>query len=91
MMFAEFTELIIGGIQQGQKRQIVVNLERVITFREGPHNSGCVLATRRGEIHVDQTYDEVKTLFNGKNGLAPVLMPKESWTENISNPVIDES
>ena len=91
MMFAEFTELIIGGIQQGQKRQIVVNLERVITFREGPHNSGCVLATRRGEIHVDQTYDEVKTLFNGKNGISPVLMPKESWTENISNPVIDES
>ena len=91
MMFAEFTELIIGGIQQGQQRQIVVNLERIITFREGPHDSGCVLATRRGEIHVVETYDQVKTLFNSKNGMSPVLMPKESWLENISNPVIDEN
>ena len=91
MMFAEFTELIIGGIQQGQQRQIVVNLERIITFREGPHNSGCVLATRRGEIHVEETYNQVKELFNNKNGMSPVLMPKESWLENISNPVIDEN
>ena len=91
MMFAEFTELIIGGIQQGQQRQIVVNLDRILTFREGPHNSGCVLATRRGEIHVQQTYDQVKTLFNNKTGMPPVLMSMESWTENISMPVIDES
>ena len=89
MMFAEFTELIIGGIQQGHKRQIVVNLDRIITFREGPHNSGCVLATRQGDIHVDQTYDQVKTLFNSKNGMSPVLMPKESWMENISIPVVE--
>ena len=91
MMFAEFTELIIGGIQQGQQRQIVVNLDRILTFREGPHNSGCVLATRRGEIHVEETYNQVKELFNNKNGMSPVLMPRESWLENISNPVIDES
>ena len=91
MMFAEFTELIIGGIQQGTTRKIVVNLDRIITFREGPHDSGCVLETRRGDIHVQQTYDQVKTLFNSKIGLPPVLMPTESWQENISNPVIDEN
>ena len=91
MMFAQFTELIIGGIQQGTKRQIVVNLQKIITFREGPHDSGCILETRRGDIHIEEKYDQVKTLFNTKNGLAPVLMSKESWTENISNPVIDES
>ena len=91
MMFAEFTELIIGGIQQGTTRKIVVNLNRIITFRDGPHNSGCVLETRQGDIHVQQTYDQVKTLFNGKTGNPPVLMSTESWTENISMPVIDES
>jgi len=90
-MFTEFTELIIGGIQQGVRRKIVVNLEKIITFKEGPHDSGCVLETRRGDIHVEETYDEVKALFNTKNGLPPVLMPKESWTENISNPIIDEN
>ena len=91
MMFAQFTELIIGGIQQGTKRSIVVNLQRIITFREGPHDSGCILETRRGDIHVEETYDQLKTLFNTKNGLPPVLIPKESWQENISNPIIDEN
>ena len=91
MMYVEFTELIVGGIQQGKERQIVVNLEKIITFREGPHNSGCVLETRRGDIHVQETYNQVKELFNNKNGMSPVLMPRESWLENISNPVIDES
>ena len=89
-MFAEFTELIIGGIQQGTTRKIVVNLDRIITFREGPHNSGGVLETRQGDIHVQQTYDQVKTLFNSKTGVPPVLMSTESWTENISLPVMDE-
>jgi len=89
MMFAEFTELITGGIQQGQRRQIVVNLEKVITFRGVPNSGGCLLETRRGDIHVEATYDDVKNLFNNKNGMAPVLMPKESWTENISIPVVE--
>ena len=91
MMYVEFTELIIGGIQQGKERQIVVNLDRIITFREGPHDSGCVLETRRRDIHVQQTYDQVKALFNSKNGMSPVLMSTESWTENISMPAVDES
>ena len=75
MMYAEFTELIIGGIQQGRTRKIVVNLEKVISFREGPHDSGCIFETRRGDLHVEETYDQVKKLFNNKNGIAPVLMP----------------
>jgi hypothetical protein len=49
-MYAEFTEIIVGGIQQGTKRKIVVNLAEVISFREGPHNSGCILDTRRGDV-----------------------------------------
>jgi len=75
MMYAEFTELIIGGIQQGTTRKIVVNLEKVISFRAAPHESGTVLETRRGDIHVEEKYDQVKELFNNNNGLAPVLMP----------------
>jgi hypothetical protein len=63
MMHAEFTELIIGGIQQGTTRKIVVNLEKVISFRAGPHNSGAVLETRRGDIHVEEKYDQVKKLL----------------------------
>jgi hypothetical protein len=88
MMYVEFTELIVNGIQQGKTRRIVINLGEVISFREGPHNSGCVLDTRRGDVHVKETYNQVKELFNNKNGVAPVLMPIESWMENISNPVI---
>ena len=91
MMYVEFTELIVSGIQQGKTRRIVINLSEVISFREGPHNSGCVLDTRGGDVHVEETYNQVKELFNNKNGVTPVLMPRESWLEDISNPVIDES
>ena len=91
MMYVEFTELIVGGIQQGKTRRIVINLSEVISFREGPHDSGCILHTRSGEVHIEERYNQVKELFNNKNGISPVLMPKESWIENISNPVIDES
>jgi len=89
-MYAEFSELIIGGIQQGQKRKVVVNLEKVITFKAVPHGGGTVLETRRGDIHVEEEYDQVKALFNSKNGIAPVLLAVDTWTENISIPVIDE-
>ena len=75
MMYAEFTELITGGIQQGVTRKIVVNLEKVITFKAVPHDGGAVLETRRGDIHVQEKYDQVKALFNTKNGIAPVLLP----------------
>ena len=75
MMYAEFTEVIIGGIQQGQKRKIVLNLEKVITFSAVPHGGGTSLETRRGDIHVEEKYDQVKNLFNSKNGIEPVLLP----------------
>jgi len=81
MMYVEFTELITGGIQQGATRKTVVNLEKVITFRAVPHGGGTILETRRGDIHVEEKYDQVKNLFNNKNGIAPVLMPIEPWTE----------
>tara|TARA_R110000824_G_scaffold32177_2_gene104104 strand:- start:744 stop:974 length:231 start_codon:yes stop_codon:yes gene_type:complete len=74
-MYAEFTELITGGIQQGATRKIVINLDKVLTFRAVPHGGGTVLETRRDDIHVTEKYDQVKALFNSKNGIAPVLLP----------------
>lgn len=74
-MYAEFTELITGGIQQGATRKIVVNLEKILTFRAVPHGGGTVLETRRDDIHVVEKYEQVKELFNSKNGIAPVLLP----------------
>jgi len=74
-MYAEFTELITGGIQQGETRKIVVNLDKILTFRAVPHGGGTVLETRRDNIHVTEKYDQVKELFNSKNGIAPVLLP----------------
>ena len=74
-MYAEFTELITGGIQQGATRKIVVNLEKILTFRAVPHGGGTVLETRRDDIHVVEKYEQVKELFNTKNGIAPVLLP----------------
>ena len=74
-MYAEFTELITGGIQQGATRKIVVNLEKILTFRAVPHGGGTVLETRRDDIHVIEKYEEVKELFNNKNGISPVLIP----------------
>ena len=72
MMYAEFTEIIVGGIQQGTKRKIVVNLDKVISFKESDH--GSTLETRRDDITVEETYDQLKKLFNNKNGIAPVLL-----------------
>ena len=74
-MYAEFTELITGGIQQGATRKIVINLDKVLTFRAVPHDGGTVLETRRDAIHVTEKYDQVKALFNSKNGISPVLLP----------------
>ena len=74
-MYAEFTELITGGIQQGATRKIVVNLDKILTFRAVPHGGGTVLETRRDDIHVIEKYEQVKELFNSKNGIAPVLLP----------------
>ena len=73
MMYAEFTEVIRGGIEAGTTRGIVVNLDKIICFRASDH--GAVLETRRGDFYVEETYDQVKKLFNTKNGLAPVLLP----------------
>ena len=73
MMYAEFTEVIRGGIEQGKTRKIVMNLDKVISFRASDY--GAVLETRRGDFYVEETYDQVKKLFNNKNGIAPVLLP----------------
>ena len=76
MMYAEFTEVIRGGIEQGTTRKVVINLEKVISFRSSDYvNSGAVLETRRGDFYVEETYDQLKALFNTKNGIAPVLLP----------------
>ena len=73
MMYAEFTEVIRGGIEAGTTRKVVVNLDKVISFRTS--DCGSVLETRRGDFYIEETYDQVKKLFNNKNGIAPVLLP----------------
>ena len=73
MMYAEFTEVIRGGIEAGTVRKIVVNLDKIICFRASDY--GSVLETRRGDFYVEETYDQVKKLFNTKNGIVPVLLP----------------
>ena len=73
MMYAEFTEVIRGGIEQGTTRNVVVNLDKVISFRASDY--GSVLETRRGNFYVEETYAQLKNLFNNKNGIAPVLLP----------------
>ena len=73
MMYAEFTEVIRGGIEQGTTRKVVVNLDKVISFRTS--DCGSVLETRRGDFYVEETYDQLKKLFNNKNAIAPVLLP----------------
>ena len=76
MMYAEFTELITGGMQQGTSRKIVINLEKIISFRAVSNTfDGAVLETRHGDIHVEETYDQVKAVFNSKNGVPPALIP----------------
>ena len=89
MMYVEFTEVIRGGIEQGTTRKVVINLDKVISFRASDY--GSVIETRRGDFYIEETYGQLKKLFNNKNGIAPVLMPVETWRENISNPIIDES
>tara|TARA_Y100000310_G_C20393577_1_gene673990 strand:+ start:195 stop:434 length:240 start_codon:yes stop_codon:yes gene_type:complete len=77
-MYAEFTEVIKSGIELGRTRKVVVNLDKVISFRashDGNSSWSSVLETRRGDFHVEETYDQLKKLFNNKNGMAPVLLP----------------
>ena len=73
MMYAEFTEVIRGGIEQGKKSKIVMNLEKVLSFRA--EQGGTMLETRRGDYYVEETYDQLKALFNSKNGVPPALIP----------------
>ena len=73
MMYAEFTEVIRGGIEQGKKRKIVMNLEKVLSFRA--EQDGTMLETRRGDYYVEETYDQFKALFNSKHGVPPALIP----------------
>ena len=73
MMYAEFTEVIRGGIEKGKKRKIVMNLEKVLSFRA--EQDGTMLETRRGDYYVEETYDQIKRVFNSKNGVPPALIP----------------
>jgi hypothetical protein len=74
-MFIEFIEIITGGIQAGTKRPVVINLDKVITFRGvDKSNGGTKLETRRGDVYVETSYNEVKELFNTRNGVSPVLV-----------------
>jgi len=64
-MFVEFTEIMTDGLGAGSKREIVLNLNKVICFREVSKNSdGTVFETRRGDIQVTTSYKEVRKLLN---------------------------
>jgi hypothetical protein len=64
-MFIEFTEIITGGLGTGSKRDIVLNLNKVISFREvSKTGGGTVFQTRRGDIQVTTPYKEVRKLLN---------------------------
>ena len=64
-MFIEFTEIITGGLGTGSKREIVLNLNKVISFREvSKSGGGTVFETRRGDVQVTTPYDDVRKLLN---------------------------
>jgi len=50
-----------------------MNLEKVISFRA--EQDGTMLETRRGDFYVEETYDQIKRVFNSKNGVPPALIP----------------
>ena len=67
-MFIEFTEIMTGGLGAGSEREIVLNLDKVISFREVSKNTGgTVFETRRGDIQVTTPYSEVTDLINCKS------------------------
>lgn len=64
-MYIEFTEIQTGGIGAGTKRKIVLNLNKVISFRSVPKDGGgTIFETRRGDIQVTTTYSEVLSMMN---------------------------
>ena len=64
-MFIEFTEIQSNGLGAGSKREIVLNLNKVICFRKVSKDSdGTVFETRRGDIQVTTPYKEVRELLN---------------------------
>ena len=64
-MFIEFTEIQSDGLGAGSKREIVLNLNKVISFREvSKSGDGTVFETRRGDVQVTTPYKEVRELLN---------------------------
>ena len=64
-MFIEFTEIITGGLGTGSKREIVLNLNKVISFREvSKSGGGTIFETRRGDVQVTTPYREVLSMMN---------------------------
>ena len=64
-MFIEFTEIITGGLGTGSKREIVLNLNKVISFREvSKSGGGTIFETRRGDVQVTTPYSEVLSMMN---------------------------
>ena len=64
-MFIQFTEIITGGLGTGSKREIVLNLNKVISFREvSKSGGGTIFETRRGDVQVTTPYREVLSMMN---------------------------
>ena len=64
-MFIQFTEIITGGLGTGSKREIVLNLNKVISFREvSKSGGGTIFETRRGDVQVTTPYSEVLSMMN---------------------------
>ena len=64
-MFIQFTEIITGGLGTGSKREIVLNLNKVISFREvSKSGGGTIFETRRGDVQVTTLYREVLSMMN---------------------------
>ncbi len=62
-MFIELTEVILGGITAGHKRQVSINTNRIISFTPVESGDGTNIEVKRGVIRVKQTYEEVKELI----------------------------
>jgi len=64
-MFIQFTEIITGGLGTGSKREIVLNLNKVISFREvSKSGGGTIFETRRGDVQVTTPDREVLSMMN---------------------------
>lgn len=58
--FIELTEVTTGGISAGDKKSIMINVDKIASFYPQSNGEGTYISLRRDRILVKESYETVK-------------------------------